>query len=106
MANELQKLFADFSRRHEAMDPDRLFADLDGLNLSAPGGHWQIQVFRILDEAGRRWVQVGLRSADGDSQRMLTLRLSPRDGLQHALFSLSSWLTRPEQPCTNILNAA
>lgn len=75
------------------MTGEELFRALDGRIIVVPAGAYRIEVFSVRDESGQRWVQLALK--DDGSQRQLTLRLKPGDTAQHAIFTLSAWLTDP-----------
>ena len=72
---------------------DKLFSELDGTHVSVGGSHCTVQVFGVIDEPGRRWVQVAL---EGDCRTVLTLRLRPNQGPRHAVRELAHWLVDPE----------
>jgi hypothetical protein len=76
----------------DLVDPERLFAGLDGRAVTVAGDDWRVNVFGVLDQAGRRWVQVAL---NGSKYYMLTLCLAPGDGVPQALLALSNWLHKP-----------
>ena len=72
--------------------PDRLFQDLDGRQLFARGAHWCVVVYGVFDDSERRWVQLAL---DGDRTAVVTLKLTPAEGLDRAVYSLAQWLEDP-----------
>jgi hypothetical protein len=80
------------SSRDDVVHPDRLFVGLDGRALSVAGGDWLVNVFGVSDQAGHRWVQLAVA---GSKYYMLTLCLSPGDGVAQALLALSSFLMNP-----------
>ena len=91
------------ARRGHAVIPDHLFSVLDGRELTVNGRTWQVKVYGIRDEAGRRWIQLGL---EGASTHLVTLRLSPGDGERHAVLKLASWMANPSDFSDEILNVA
>jgi hypothetical protein len=72
---------------------EELFVALDGRSLTADTDRFNIEVFSVHDEAGRRWVQLAL--AGEHSRRLLTVRLRPGDTAQHVFLILNSWLRDP-----------
>ena len=72
--------------------PEKLFEELDGTQLSVGGVDWRVQVFGVIDEPDKRWVQIAL---DGARRRVLTLRLVHTQGPRHVVRELSAWLTNP-----------
>jgi len=72
--------------------PDRLFKALDGQELSVSGSAWRIVVYAVVDESGRRWVQIALQGA---RPTVLTLRLQARHDFNDVVRELSSWLIDP-----------
>lgn len=72
--------------------PDQLFSALDGTQLQVGGADWRVEVFGVIDEPERRWVQIAL---EGTRRRILTLRLDPTQGARHVVRQISSWLTNP-----------
>lgn len=85
------------------MTPDDLFVALDGRSFTAGGEHFDLEVFSVRDEAGRRWVQLAL--VGKESRRLLTLRLGKDDTAHHAIVTLSSWLADP-QSTSDVFNVA
>jgi len=74
---------------------EQLFIALDGRSVVAgSGGRYRIEVYSVRDEAGCRWIQLGLH---GVTAHMLTIRQTPGDGAQHVVLALSSWLADPSQ---------
>jgi hypothetical protein len=84
------------------MRPERLFAALDGRDVTVSGHRWQVGVYSVTDEAGRRWVQLTL---NGRPHYMVTLKLAIGDGVGHAVLALSSWLANPSEN-SDVLNVA
>jgi hypothetical protein len=72
--------------------PDRLFEYLDGQRLSVGDADWSVVVYGVIDDEERRWVQVVL---DGTRLLVVTLKMSPTDGLDRATQSLEMWLSDP-----------
>jgi len=72
--------------------PERLFAALDGCALRVGNGEWRVQVYGVIDEDGRRWVQLIL---DGARPSVLTLKLRKSHSPSQAVNVLSSWLADP-----------
>ncbi len=82
--------------------PERLRAGLDGRAVTVSGHSWRVEVYSVLDCAGRRWVQLAL---EGEPHYMLTLNLVMGAGVQRALLALASCLANPSDP-TGTLNIA
>lgn len=76
------------------INPDGLFAALDGRDLSAVGGQWRIEVLGIADEDHDRWVQLAVH---GRQRYLVTLRLHAGDGTQRAVAALAGWLANPDE---------
>lgn len=70
---------------------DELFAQLDGRQANVLGSLWRIEVYGIHHAVGRRWVQL---SVNGLPDRSLTVSLAPRDGVQHVLLAVSTWIAQ------------
>jgi hypothetical protein len=68
---------------------DELFAQLDGRDANVLGNLWHIEVCGIHQAIGRRWVQL---SVNGLFDKALTVSLAPRDGVQHVLLAVSTWI--------------
>lgn len=68
---------------------DELFDQLDGRHANVLGSRWQIEVCGIHQDGGRRWVQL---SVTGLPESALTVALAPRDGVQHVLLAVSTWI--------------
>jgi hypothetical protein len=83
--------------------PDRLHAALHGRAVTVSGQSWRLEVYSIIDCAGRRWVQLAL---DGDPHYMLTLNLAIGAGAQLALMALVSCLANPSDAAAAIVNVA
>lgn len=75
-----------------SVQPEELFAAVDGQELFVAGRHWLIEVYGVLDREGSRWIQVGLK---GQRDLMTTLKLAPSAGVRHAMLGLASWLANP-----------
>ncbi len=71
---------------------ERLFAALDGRNLSVHGQSWHLEVYGICEDAGRSWIQLAV---DGPHHYMLTLALAARTGARQVVRALSVWLEEP-----------
>ena len=80
--------------------PERLFAGLDGCALRVGAAEWRVQVYGVIDEAGRRWVQLTL---DGARPRVLTLKLRKSNSPTEAVQVLSSWLANPSADEPHVL---
>ena len=70
------------------VSPERLFQALDGTQLSVDGVDWQVQVFGVIDEPSRRWVQVAL---EGSRRSVVTLRLMDTQSPRQVARELSAW---------------
>jgi hypothetical protein len=70
----------------------RVFEALDGRQVQFSGRRWLIEVYSVTDQAGARWVQLGLR---GESDRLMTLKLPPGGSERDALEGLGSVLSEP-----------
>ena len=82
--------------------PKRLFVALDGRDVTISGHGWHVEVYGVVDEVNGRWIQLAVR---GQNQYMVTFRLRPGAGVQHAVLALASWLAH--WPSENeILNVA
>jgi hypothetical protein len=84
---------------------ERLFAALDGREVSVKGQAWQVETYGVWDAQGQRWVQLSLAGQHGGPNFILTLRLAAGAGVQHAIMALSSWLANPAE-ARDILNVA
>lgn len=71
---------------------EALFWALDGRELVVLGRRWRIEVFSVVELAGRRYMQLSL---DGPSQYMLTLRLTPGTSVRRLIPTVLTWLTHP-----------
>jgi hypothetical protein len=72
----------------------RLFSALDGRDLQIHGESWHVEVYGILEDAGKRWVQLAL---DGPTHQMLTLALAARSSVEQVVRVLSNWLEDPAE---------
>jgi len=88
--------------RDRVVRPERLHEDLDGRTVTVLGQVWRLQVYSVLDYAGRRWVQLAL---EGEPHYMLTLNLAVGAGAQRTLMALASCLANPSES-VGILNVA
>ena len=97
-------LFSPFSdeNRDRVVRPERLLEDLDGRAVTVLGQSWRLEVYSVLDYAGRRWVQLAL---EGEPHYMLTLNLAVGAGAQRTLMALASCLANPSDS-VGILNVA
>ena len=82
------------------MNADRLFEALDGSAIRVGDAEWRLQVFGVIESAGRRWVQLEL---DGSAHRVLTLSLDHSQGPSDAMTTLSHWLANPTRETSNVL---
>ena len=71
-----------------AKQPEELFEDVEGSELTAAGATWRIQVFSIIDDEGGRWIQLGLT---GPCQDLATLQLPPGGNATHVALALNDW---------------
>ena len=78
----------------------RLFEALDGQALRVGDDEWRLQVYGVIEEDDRRWVQLTL---DGSAHRVLTLRLESFQGPGHAVTALSRWLANPAIESSDVL---
>ncbi len=83
---------------------DRFFAELDGRHLMVAGIDWSLEVYGILEQHGRRWVQLAL-TGEGEGC-MMTLRLGPKAGTNEVLETLSSVLNDPNEAPPQVLSIA
>jgi hypothetical protein len=97
-------LFSPFvsQDRERAVRPERLLEALEGRAVTVLGQSWRLQVYSVLDYAGRRWVQLAL---DGEPHYMLTLNLAVGAGAQRTLMALANCLANPSD-AIGILNVA
>lgn len=79
--------------------PDQLFSALDGAQLSVDGSAWRVEVFGVIDEPDRRWLQVAL---DGAERSIVTVRLDHSASAGQVVEQLSTWIHDP-QAVTNVL---
>jgi hypothetical protein len=71
---------------------ESLFNALDGRDVMVLGRRWRIEVFSVLELAGRRYVQLALH---GPEQYMLTLRMRPGAESRQVIPTLLPWLAHP-----------
>lgn len=71
---------------------EALFWALDGRDLVVLGKRWHVEVFSVVEMAGRRYMQLSL---DGPVHYMLTLRLGPETPARRLIPSVLSWLAHP-----------
>ena len=93
--------FASQGREREVR-PERLREALEGRAVTVSGQSWRLEVYSVLDYAGRRWVQLAL---EGEPHYMLTLNLAVGAGAQRALLALAACLANPSD-AVGILNVA
>ncbi|HXT70192.1 MAG TPA: hypothetical protein VN700_10585 [Vicinamibacterales bacterium] len=60
--------------------------------MSVDGSDWRVEVFSVIDEPERRWLQIAL---DGGARRVLTIRLSQTEGARQIVRQISTWLVDP-----------
>jgi len=70
-----------------------LFWALDGRHLVVLGKRWHVEVFSVVELAGRRFMQLSL---DGPAHHMLTLRLTPQTPVRRLVPTVLLWLSHPE----------
>jgi hypothetical protein len=85
-------LIGAFGRRLEPLTPQGLLERIDGIPVTTSGQTWQVEVYSVSDEAGWRWVQLGLR---GNPSYSLIVRTIPTEGIEHVLEALTKWLAKP-----------
>ena len=97
-------LFSPFaiSGHERQVRPERLREALEGQAVTVSGQSWRLEVYSVLDYAGRRWVQLAL---EGEPHYMLTLNLAVGAGAQRALMALAACLANPSD-AVGILNVA
>ena len=71
---------------------ERVYWALDGRDFVVLGKRWHVEVFSVVELAGRRYVQLSL---DGPEQYMLTLRLLPETPVNRLISTILSWLAHP-----------
>lgn len=71
---------------------ESLFWALNGRDLVVLGKRWHVEVFSVVELAGRRYMQL---SVDGPTHNMLTLRLAPGTSDRRLIPAVLSWLRRP-----------
>ncbi|HKV98472.1 MAG TPA: hypothetical protein VJN96_01550 [Vicinamibacterales bacterium] len=91
-----------FPSRERSVHPEHLREALEGQAVTIFGQSWRLEVYSVLDFAGRRWVQLAL---EGEPHYMLTLNLAMGAGAQRALIALASCLANPADG-VGILNVA
>jgi hypothetical protein len=69
-----------------------LFYALDGRHLVVLGKRWHVEVFSVVELAGRRFIQL---SIDGPAHYMLTLRLTPHTPVSRLIPAVLDWLAHP-----------
>ena len=84
--------FAGAALRPAVSPAEVFFAGLDGRYLRVRGQAWQIEVYGICEDAGRRWVQVAI---DGPQHYMITLAMAARTGVAQAVGAVTRWLEEP-----------
>lgn len=68
---------------------DELFKALNGLQINVFERKIQISVFGIHEEAGHRWIQIGLEK---QPMHMLTVHIDGADGFQRVTTSVGAWV--------------
>lgn len=86
-----------------SINPDQLFASLDGKDVVVRGRKWRIEVYSVCDMAGARWIQLAL---DGLPHHMVALRLAVGQGMGPAIRAISSWLANPSSSPVAVLTVA
>lgn len=69
-----------------------LFGALDGRHFVVLGKRWHVEVFSVVELAGRRFMQLSL---DGPAHYMLTLRLTPQTPVRRLIPTVLGWLAHP-----------
>ncbi len=97
-------LFSPFASpaQEREVRPERLREALEGRAVTVSGQSWRLEVYSVLDYAGRRWVQLAL---EGEPHYMLTLNLAVGAGAHRALLALAACLANPSDS-VGILNVA
>jgi hypothetical protein len=80
--------------------PEYLFDALDGADVSADDHHWRLEVFSVVSDQTSTWVQLRLA---GPPDRLVTMKLPPRESAAHAVSVLSSWL-RDDAPWSHFIS--
>lgn len=80
------------SDRQPSESCEALFWALDGRDLVVLGRRWHVEVFSVVELAGRRYVQLSL---EGLTHYMLTLRLKAETPVRRLIPAVLSWLARP-----------
>ena len=83
---------ADVTPVVEADTCESLFWALDGRDLVVLGKRWRVEVFSVVQLAGRRYMQLSL---EGPAQYMLTLRLAVGTSVRSLVPAVLSWLAHP-----------
>jgi hypothetical protein len=71
---------------------ESLFWALDGRDLVVLGKRWHVEVFSVVELAGRRYLQLSL---NGITHYMLTLRVAPDAPVRRLIPAVLTWLTHP-----------
>jgi hypothetical protein len=82
---------------------DELFAQLDGHHANVLGSQWQIEVCGIHQDGARRWVQLSVKDLPVGA---LTVPLAPRDGVQHVLMTVSTWIATGGRHAADVRDVA
>ncbi len=88
----LKHVEQDPAKTGRFVEPERLFAALDGRHLTVLGRQWRVNIYSVCDRAGWRWIQLAL---EGDSSYMLTLKTAGHDGVRALVPALLLWLLHP-----------
>jgi hypothetical protein len=71
---------------------ETLFWALDARDLTILGHRWRVEVFSVVELAGRRYMQLAIA---GPQHYMLTLRLAPDTPARKLIPAVLAWLTHP-----------
>ena len=76
-----------------------LFDKLEGRQINVLNSGWQIEVCGIhqAKTGGHRWIQLSVK---GLPNRLLTVSLSPRDGVQRVVSALATWMANGVVPAS------
>jgi hypothetical protein len=74
------------------LSPQTLLERLDGIPVTSLHQTWHTEVYSVSDEAGWRWVQLGLR---GTPSYSLIVRTVATEGVEQVLAALKRWLAKP-----------
>ena len=96
-----KRAVSDPPRIRRFVNPDQLFAELDGESISAGMVRGKIEIYGVRDDAGSRWVQL---SVIGQTSQMVTLRLPVGEGARGAFAALSSVLQTPSPRLAAVSN--